>query len=189
MNVWERMLELDRRWVFLGIAVAVIIPIVTAYALPLGKPAPPTVAVYDYVEEMAPGEVVLVSIDYSPSSMPELHPQARAVIRHCLQRDLRVITMSLNPQGTALARDLLATVAAEVGAEEGVDCVNLGFKPGVSQVILGLGESIPTVYPTTADGRPIDEVPVMEGVETYDDVALLIDFAAGNLPFSWIAMA
>ncbi len=189
MRIWDWMQDFDRRWIFMGIALAVIIPIVTGYTLPLGKPAPPTVAVHDYVEGMQPGEVVLISIDYSPSSMPELHPQAMAVVRHCLQRDLRVITMSLNPQGTALARDLLAQIGAELEAEEGVDYVNLGFKPGVSQVILGMGEDIPTVYPQTADGRPISQVPVMEGVETYDDVTLLIDFAAGNLPFSWIAMA
>ncbi|MFW5868863.1 MAG: hypothetical protein ACOCX2_13655, partial [Armatimonadota bacterium] len=54
---------------------------------------------------------------------------------------------------------------------------------------LGMGESIERVYPTTADGRPTATLPVMEGVETYDDIALLVDFAAGNIPFAWIAYA
>lgn len=189
MNLWDRLLELDRRWVFVGIALAVIIPIVTGYALPQGKPAPPTVAVYDYIEDLKPGDCVMVSFDYSPSSMPELHPQAMAVVRHLMQRDIRVLSVSLNPQGTALGREVLATMAAELGAEDGVDYVHLGFKPGGSQVILGMGESIEQVYPVTPDGRTTSDLPVMEGVETYEDVALVVDFAAGNIPFAWIAYA
>ncbi|MFP4249938.1 MAG: hypothetical protein ACLFU7_09790 [Armatimonadota bacterium] len=189
MNVWERLLELDRRWVFAGMALAVVLPIVTGYALPQGKPAPPTVAVYDYIEAIEPGEVVMVAFDYSPSSMPELHPQALAVVRHLMQRNIRVISVSLNAQGTALGREVMATIGEEVGARDGVDYAHLGFKPGGSQVILGMGESIERVYPTTADGRPTATLPVMEGVETYDDIALLVDFAAGNIPFAWIAYA
>ncbi|NLO06151.1 MAG: hypothetical protein GX131_10030 [candidate division WS1 bacterium] len=189
MNFWDRLLALDRRYVFIGIALAVTIPIITALTLPLGEPAPPTVAVYEFIEGLEPGDVVMVAIDYSPSSMPELHPQAIALVRHALQKDLRVISVTLNPQGTALARDLMARVGAEVGAEDGVDYVHLGFKPGGSQVILGMGESIRQVYPTTADGRPTGTLPVMEGVNTYADIALLVDFAAGNLPFAWIAYA
>ena len=189
MSTWDRLLDLDRRWIFLGIALAVTIPIVTKYALPQGKPAPPTVAVYDYIEDLEPGDVVMIAFDYSPSSMPELQPQALAVVRHLLQRDLRVLSVSLNPQGTALGRDVLATIGEELGAVDGVDYVHLGFKPGGSQVILGMGESIEQVYPTAADGRKISDLPIMEGVRTYDDVALLIDFAAGNLPFAWIAYA
>jgi hypothetical protein len=189
VNLWERLLELDRRWIFVGIALAVVIPIVTGYALPQGKPAPPTVAVHDYIEALKPGEVVMVAFDYSPSSMPELHPQALAVVRHLMQRNIRVISVSLNAQGTALGREVMATIAEEVGARDGVDYAHLGFKPGGSQVILGMGESIERVYPTTADGRPTAGLPVMEGVETYDDIALLVDFAAGNIPFAWIAYA
>ncbi len=189
MRIWGWLLDLDRRWIFLGIALAVVIPIVTKYTLPQGKPAPPTVAVYNYIEALKPGEVVMIAFDYSPSSMPELHPQALAVVRHLLQHKLRVVSVSLNIQGTSLGRDLLSQVGGELGAVDGVDYVHLGFKPGGSQVILGMGESIAQVYPTAADGRPIADLPVMEGVKTYDDVSLLIDFAAGNLPFAWIAFA
>ncbi len=189
MNLWERLLDLDRRWIFIGMALAVAIPIITRYALPQGKPAPPTVAVYDYVDELEAGDVVMVSFDYSPSSMPELHPQAMAVVRHLMQRDLRVLSVALNPQGTALGREVMMTIGDELGAEDGVDYVHLGFKPGGSQVILGMGESIRQVYPTTADGRTTADLEVMQGVDSYEDISLVIDFAAGNIPFTWIAYA
>ncbi len=189
MRIWDWLLELDRRWVFLGIALTVAIPIITVYTLPLGKPAPPTEMVYDYIENLEPGSVVLVSFDYGPSSMPELHPQAMAVVRHCLLNDLRVISIALNPQGTALGQEVMNTVAEDLGAEEGVQWVHLGYRPGFGQVILRMGESIPQLYTTTPDGRLTAELPVMEGVQNYDDIALVVDFAASAVPGTWLAFA
>lgn len=190
MNVWQRLLALDRRWVFVGIALAVIIPIITAYTLPLGKPAPPTVAVYEYIEQLQPGDVVMFGFDYGPASMPELHPQALALLRHCFQRKLRVLTVSLNVQGTVLASRALATVAAETGAKDGEDYANLGFKVGGASVILGMGsDGIAKVYRVTADGRPTADLPVMRGVRNYNDIALMVDLAASAIPGAWIAFA
>ena len=98
MSGWERIAHLDRRWVFLGIALVVIIPIVTRLTVPLGKIAPPTRMLYDYIEAIEPGEPVMIAFDYGPSSMPELHPQAWAIVRHCMSRGLPVITVSLSPR-------------------------------------------------------------------------------------------
>ncbi|HUS79900.1 MAG TPA: hypothetical protein VM283_01450 [Armatimonadota bacterium] len=189
MRFSQRVLRLDRRWIFIGIALAVAIPIITRMTLPLGKVAPPTVAVYKFIEDLKPGDVVMIAFDYGPSSMPELHPQAIALVRHCLSRKLRVITVSLNQQGTQLARDVLAQVGGELGAVDGTDYVNLGFKVGVAATILGLGESIRKVYAQTADGKLTADLPVMKGVNSYRNVALLVDLAAGDLPQAWIAFA
>jgi hypothetical protein len=189
VNGWERIAHLDRRWVFLGIALAVVIPITTGLTVSLGKIAPPTQMLYDYIEAIEPGEPVMIAFDYGPSSMPELHPQAWAIIRHCLSRKLRVISVTLTPQGTALAREVLEGAGEELGAVDGEDYVNLGFKVGGSQVILGMGESIRNVYAQTADGDLTDSLPVMDGVDSYEDIALVVDLAAGELPKSWIAFA
>jgi len=189
VSIWRWMLDFDRRWIFLGIALAVAVPIVTGLTLPLGKPAPPTVAVYDYIESLQPGDVVMFAFDYGPSSMPELHPQALAMVRHALEKKLRVLSVSLNVQGTALANDVLQTVGKQLGAVDGEDYVNLGFKVGGSAVILGMGENILNVYPTTADGRRTADLPIMRGITNYDDIALVIDLAAGNIPGAWLAFA
>ncbi|MCD6362339.1 MAG: hypothetical protein J7M38_15890 [Armatimonadetes bacterium] len=189
MTFWDRLMTLDRRWVFLGIALAVGIPIITGLTLPLGKVAPPTRQVYDAIEALEPGDVVMIAFDYGPSSMPELQPQAMALLRHCFSRHVRVLTMTLTPQGTALARKALTTAAAETGAENGRDYVNLGFKVGGAQVIAGMGESIQQVYAQTADGDMTDSLPVMRGVNDYDDIALVIDLASGDAPKTWIAFA
>ena len=40
MNAWERILGLDRRWVFVGIALAVVLPIVGHVVLLQGQVTP-----------------------------------------------------------------------------------------------------------------------------------------------------
>ena len=54
---------------------------------------------------------------------------------------------------------------------------------------MGMGESIAKVYPTDADGRPLSQLPVMAGVQSYKDVALLVDLASSSTPGSWIGYA
>jgi len=189
VNIWERLGDLDRRWVFIGIALTVIVPITTGMKMPLGKTSPPTLSFYNIIEGLEPGDSVIIAFDYGPSSMPELDPMAKAIVRHCLSRKLRVISVALWPTGTALARDVLAYVGDDMGAVDGKDYVNLGFKAGTVAVILGLGEDITDVYPQDAEGRKTADLEVMKGVRSYKDVPFLIDLAAGNSPFAWIGYA
>ena len=189
MSFWERIAALDRRWVYVGIALAVILPITLDVEMELGTTSPPTQDFYDAIEGLEPGDPVLIAFDYGPSSMPELDPMAKAIVRHCLSRELRVICVALWPTGTALARDVLSSVGDDMGAVDGEDYVNLGFKAGSVAVILGLGEDITDVYPQDAEGRRTADLAAMRGVKSYADVPFMIDLAAGNSPFAWIGYA
>ncbi len=114
---------------------------------------------------------------------------AVALLRQAFARQLRVIALTIHPQGPLMAEQAFATVAPASGAVYGRDYVNLGFKPGGSAVILGLGTDLHNVYTTDLKGTPLTALPVMNGVTNYDDVALLIDLATGNAPGAWIAFA
>ncbi|MFO7947186.1 MAG: hypothetical protein R6V19_10245 [Armatimonadota bacterium] len=191
MRDWlGRMQNIDRRWIFLAIFLAVLLPFVTNLKLPVGEPSPATRALYDHIEQLPEGSVIVISCDYSPSSMPELEPMAKAIVRHALQHNIRVVAMTLHPQGALMIDRIFDEVAPQVGAEYGEDYVVAGFKPGGLAVILGMGRDIPKVFGfTDARGNELSELPAMEGVNTYDDVAVLVDFAANNLPQSWVAYA
>ena len=69
----ERLLRLDRRWIFLFVLLSVAIPIV----VPLGLPVTTTDSTrkaFNFIEAMKPGDTVLISFDYGPSSAPENDP-------------------------------------------------------------------------------------------------------------------
>lgn len=191
MRLGERLLKISRRVIFLLVGLAVIIPLLLRVTFPTTI-TPPVKRVFDFIEttsEFEEGKVMLVSVDYDPATTPELFPMTLAVLRHAFSRDVKVLLMTLHPAGSGLAEMAVARGADEYAKERGVDYVFLGFKPGIAAVLLGLGEDIHTTFPTDYYGTPISEIPMMENIRTYDDIALVVTVAASSLPESWISYA
>jgi hypothetical protein len=178
--------RLDRRVIYLVVAVAIIIPLLWPMGLPItvSKPARDF---YDGIESIPDGSAVLLAMDYDPTGIPELYPMNLAVLRHMLgkrasgeERNLKIIGFSLWPAGPPLARKALAEVAErEFGKTYGVDYINLGFKEGREIVMANMASSIPQVWPSDIDGRPLAEFPIMNGIRRYDDIAYLVNISAG----------
>lgn len=184
------MAEIDRRWIFLAMGLAVVIPFVLNWRLPSGSPNPRTQATFEMVEKAKPGDVLVIAFDYGPSVMPELHPMALALTRHGLGNDLRVVAMTMGVQGSLMADDILAQVAEEMPEkQDGVDYVNLGYKPGGEIVVLGMGDDITNIYPKDSQGRRSSDLKVLEGVRNFDDIYLVVDLASSSTPDTWIMYA
>ncbi|MBN1593106.1 MAG: hypothetical protein JW941_07675 [Candidatus Coatesbacteria bacterium] len=190
MGIWHFLLRLDRRIVFILVAAAVITPLI----IPLGLPIQVTDHarhLYNTIDEIpSRAKPVLISIDYDPSTVPELQPMTLAVLRHCFKRGVPVIMTNMYPTGSGLASDALSTVAAEFpNAVYGKDYAYLGYKPGVSLVMLGIGEDFQGTFPTDGDGKPISEMEVTKNITNYDDIALMVDFTGSAIYESWIMFA
>ena len=185
----ERLLRIDRRCIFAMIFLAVLVPFLTNLKFALGTPSPSTSDVFAFIDRLPPRSVVILAFDYGPASMPELQPMAMALCRHAFRRHLRVLCVTLNPQGFMLADKVLTKVGAEAGARYAADYANLGFKPGYVAVIQSLGSSIPATYPQDTKGTATANMPVMKGVRDYSDVGLILDLASSNSPGAWIAYA
>jgi len=94
----DKLLKIDRRWIFLFVAVSVAVPILVPLGLPISTTSATQMA-FDFVEGLEAGDVVWLSFDYGPSSAPENDPMAEAFMRHCLTKDLRVVVCVLYPLG------------------------------------------------------------------------------------------
>jgi hypothetical protein len=188
MNFYEKFLHIDRRYIFIFVALGVIIPLV----LPLGlavTTSPPVENVYNAVEELPPGTPVLVSVDYDPSTQPELSPMTVAVLRHCFSRGLPVIITVLHPGGPGLALEISDRVSKEMGAKYGEDYVFLGYKVGSSAVILSMGQNFHVSFPADYFNTPIDEIPLMKRVNNYNDIGLVVTMSGSTFPDAWVAYA
>src|SRR5687768_11921098 len=86
--------QLDRRWLFLAMAIAIVVPLLNPVSMPF-QVSPQVRAVYDEIETIEPGQVVLMSIDYDPAAQPELEPFTRAALRHLLRRGARIVFVTL----------------------------------------------------------------------------------------------
>jgi len=171
--------QVDRRWIFLVLAIVVFIPIL----IPIGMPIRATVTtkvVFDAIENLPPNSKVLVSIEYSPSTKPENHPMAISVLRHLFKNDHKVFVTCLWPDGQFMAQDALKQVAdEEFGKVYGKDYVFLGFRPGNEAVVKGIVSNIRKLYTVDVYQTKINEIPLMEGVNKFSDFAFLFSASAG----------
>jgi hypothetical protein len=187
--MWNRLARVDRRWIFLTILIVVAAPFIFGWYSGVGAISPTTQAIFDFIDKLPAGTPVMIAFDYGPASMAELHPMAMGLARHILTKKLRLIGVSLDPQGANLGEDALEKVAKALKADKGRDWVNLGYKPGYLSVMGGLGTNILKVFPTDYSGAPLAKQPVMAGVKTYSDIGFVIDLASSNSPSDWIAVA
>jgi hypothetical protein len=171
--------RIDRRFIFVLIFIAVAWPLIQPMRLPIDV-SPPVQGIYDAIEAVPPGSIVMLGGDYSPDSMPELQPMVETFVRHAFSRDLRVLIACLWPASPPLVERVTTPLAAEFGKEYGVDYVNLGYMAGGIVTLLGMGASIPNTVPTDYGGTPVGEIPMMEGVENFDQIALVMEVSAGT---------
>ena len=134
----RRLLDLDRRIIFLLVALGTILPLMFPVNLPVAV-SPRVRAAFDAVDALPEGSIVLLSMDYEPDTMAELMPMSVAVLRHCFRKHLRVAAMTLYPAGVGLGEQALNAASRAEGAVLNQDYVWLGYKSGFQVVILGIG--------------------------------------------------
>jgi len=187
-DLFIKLSKIQRHWIFVLIALAIIIPLLFPFHLPQ-KMSPTTKRVYDFIENLPESSVVLLSIDFGPSVLPEVQPMLFAILRHCFARNLRVLGIALYPEGVGLGLDAMQMIGKEMGKTYGVDYAYLGFKAGVTVVMQGIGEDIKSVFPRDYFNTPVDSLPIMRNLRNYNDIGIVISFAGGNAPAYWIAYA
>ncbi|MCU0608030.1 MAG: hypothetical protein MUF78_11610 [Candidatus Edwardsbacteria bacterium] len=189
MDFLKKLGSLDRRVVYLVLAVSVIVPLVFSFNLRHYVDRS-TQRLFDHIEAVPPGgKAVLISFDYDPQVAAELDPMAEAVLRHCFARGIPVIGMSLYPIGASLGERIFTRVAQECGKRHGVDYCYMGYRPGYTIVIMGLGENMRGTFRTDHYGTPADSLPLLRNIRNYDDVALLLDLAGSQVVTTWIVYA
>ena len=183
-----KLASLNRTVIYLIITIGVLLPLIVP--LNLGqKMSPPTEHLYTFIDTLPKGSHILISADYDPSTLPELQPMLEAIIKHAILRGVIPMVMSLYPQGTGLGIQACEKARKGLGAKPDTDYVILGYKPGFSAVILGIGEDIRKIFPTNYSGIPLDSIPAARGVKNYNDIALVISLSGSSTPLAWVTYA
>jgi len=179
MNILERIAKVDRRIIFLLVGLAAIIPLLFPIGLPVDI-TQPVKSVYDTIEALPEGSIVVVSVDYDPGSEAELFPATLAFIDHCFRKNLRVYMMGLWPAGIPLGNIVFEELAPKYNKVYGVDYINVGYKPGGAVMLLSLGRNVADVVATDYAGVPIDSFPLGKAVKSAGDMSVVMTFSAGD---------
>jgi len=179
------LLNIDRRFIFIFVALGVIIPSLAAVRLPI--PITKDVkAIYDTIEEVGDKNgTILISFDYGPGSMPEVQPMAMAVLRHCFRRNIKVIGMSHWPTAVGLAQQAFDLTAQETGRTYGEDFTYLGYKPGGGSLIINMGRDFHGAFPKDVQGSNTTDLTVSKSINGLADFDYVLCLAAGNTPDGW----
>ncbi len=178
-NLILKLGHVDRRWIFLIIAAVVALPLFFPLGLPI-RPTNATQVAYNAIESLPPNSKVLVSFEYGPSTKPEIHPMAIAILRHLFRNGQKVYVTCLWPDGQFMAEEALNQVAKnEFHLTYGEDYVLLGFRPGNEAVVKGVVSNLRKMYTVDARGSLIDKIPMMEGINNFKDFDFLFSASAG----------
>ncbi len=176
--------KIDRRVVYLLLALAVVVPMIVSFNVRFHVDRS-TRDLFEAVDRIPPGgQPLMLVFDYDPQIMPELDPMATAILRHCFARGIRVVGVTTGAQGAALGERAMARAAAEHGKRIGEDYCYFGYKLFLSMIYFG--ENARRALPVDHYGRPFDSLPMMRGIRNYDDIPLVIDLAGSSILNSWI---
>ena len=202
MELFIKLKNLDRRWVFLCVAFSVMLPMIFKMDFPV-FPGKNVEGLHKFVEELPEGTRCFLSFDFDPASEPELGPSAIAILTHMFRKNLKPMCGGNWPLGGEMAEAALAK-ASEIykstyedmkkagklaagckpAVEKGVDYVNLGYKPGAIIHVKALCSDFMGPYPQDRDGNSTKEMPIFMNPDgrkfEMSDVGIIVSFTAGT---------
>lgn len=179
IKLLERIQTLDRRWVFLGMALSIVLPMLYPLGLPF-KVESQVQSIYTAIDDLKPGDRVLLSADFDPSSAPELEPFYRATLHQLFEGDVRVVMISLWETAPPFVLPIMREISTKHNKVEGTDWAFLGYKSGKEVAVKSIGEDMLKTFPTDPQGRKVADLPIMEGIRALKDFPLIVNVSAGN---------
>lgn len=200
MTFFDKLMELDRRWIFLFLFIVCVVTYVIPFEIPI-LVAPEVQSIYDFIDDLEEGDIVLMAIDYDPNALAELHPMTYAMVEHCWRKKVKTIFTALSMNGPGMCDQAIRDISDSLKVDKeyngvfykgreivnGVDYTFLGYKPYYALVILGMGQNFRLPFPSDYYGTPLDSIPMMRGVINYDQLKCVVDLSAGNITDAWIS--
>jgi hypothetical protein len=176
----EKVQALDRRVIFVFIALAVAIPLLFKVVFP-EKITPIVASIFDRVDGLPEGSKVLMSLDYSPSTVPEIQPMVDAAIRHCAKKNLKIYIMALWPTGQNIADETIERILSPEYPHYryGEDYVNIGYKSGNQGLINVILTDLKRMYTTDVNGTAIDDIPMMVPIRNLRSFDVILAYGGG----------
>ncbi len=175
--------------IYLLLAFAVIVPFffpssVAQSLLPISRT--PAADLYDLIQTLAPNSTVLVAFDYDPGTAGEVDLSAYAIVRHLMQRRIKIVALSTDETGPQIAQKILNSAAQDAkDYQYGSEYVNVGYIPGHE---VGLASLAVNGLPANVDydrHLQIRQYPIAQKIKSIDDVALIVELAGSEDTLRW----
>jgi len=186
--------RIDRRYLYLLLAIVVAAPFVFNVPVPAAVVLPQTRSFYDTIEQMAndpvaKNKLVILSANYGAGTLAENNTQCEAVMRHLMKRHLKFAIFAFaDPQGRELGQRVADSIQDHYGYFYGRDYVNIGYRPSgaIVPLLKSAVRDVPGTFGNDIKGTPLAQVPVMQGIKTVNDIGLIIEITPAGTVGAWI---
>lgn len=182
----NKLLKIDRRWLFLLLTLSIVIPILKPIGISSKSVSTSVKDTYEFIENIPSGSAIILSLDYDPSTAPELHPQAAAILRHAFKKNIKVIIMTFLAGSGGLIDELATKISKEYNREYGKDFVILPYMPNITAALTQMASDIYAIYDKDRDGRPLKEMEMMKNIKNYKDISAVICITGTSILDFWI---
>lgn len=172
---------------------AVLVPLVTG-SQSAGRPdstqAPEVRNIFNSIDVLPAGAPVLVAFDLQPAQYGEVAPAVSAVLGHLLDKQARLVLLSTQESGPALAERLLVEHLGNTPLVSTGSYLNLGYLSGGSAALRSL-TSDPRGVVLSGPGRSDPwQTPALQSIQHLRDFAMILVIASdGDSVRVWIEQA
>jgi len=178
----SKLANIDRRVFYWILFIALMVP----FLRPIGFPitiAENTRDLYEGItgDNVEPGDVWIINFGYGVSAWSECHPGVTVVTKALFREGAKIIFMGPHYDVELTYNHLLETAKEDFAQKVyGEDYVFLGYITGGESAIAQLASNIRDVFPTDHYGTPLDEIPMMKNVNSWQDISGVISSDTGD---------
>lgn len=185
MSIIKKLEQYETEILYLLIAIAIAIPILSPIGLPI-KISSESKVFHDLVESLPPGAIVHYGIDPEIGGFEELRARMVAIGRHLFEKDIKVVFIGFDPNAPPIYKMLIEDIEIPSDKEYGRDYVFLGYFPGKEIAIASYAKDIHSLISVDFFGTPLEELELMNDIKNINDFDLALSFSSHGLPLNYV---
>jgi hypothetical protein len=187
MSLLDKLENVDRRILYWLLFIGLMVPFLNPLGLPI-RVTEYSQGVYDALDALEPGDVVVLSINGGVSAWPEILPAMLSCVRMCVRQDANLVVWGFGHVDIDITWDKIKTEVPEVESQwtYGEDYAYFGYLPNQETTVQLLSEDIRRVFSEDTQGNSIDSLPVMQNVNSHEDVALVLTSDTGEVAHQYV---
>lgn len=188
MEFLARLRGIDRKYLYLALAVLLSLPILFKVTMPLYV-GPQAKSAYEAIEKVPQGKVVFLAMDWGPATRGESMWQTKAIVEHLLKTRKPFVITGYDQQGPTLTEDIVEPLAKRYGAKYGEDWVNVGFITGGLPLLLKMARNFQDTFKRDIiEKKPLNQLALGRRIKDIKDIGLIVNITGSGSYGDWITL-
>lgn len=189
MNILAKIQIIDRRILYLLIALVIILPLELRpkqHPKAIFKEVTNT---YKTIDSVPKDKVVLLSNVWGPGTLAENGPQMEVLVRHMFQRGIKFVIISWDQEGAVWTYNIPNQLQKEYHKSYGKDWVHVGYRPPPIYIVAsGMAKNFQqSLGGHDRFNKKLSDLPVTKNIKDYKQIGAVIEITPSATLGSWIA--